>query len=105
MLLDTAVRANLKHDKTYESLEAFYAANPDCCVLHKWGHHFAHDFRLLGYYEAVADIWCRSNDPYSASSLNPFYHSYVSLNACGEITNNRGISERSSRPSVAKGRS
>jgi hypothetical protein len=103
--LNTAVQASFKwHDpsepqtKTYNSLDEFYKENPNCCLLHRWGHEFVSDLRLLGFYTAVADIWYRAEK----SGPEPFYLSYVSMNACSQVVKRRGIAKAYARPDWMK---
>jgi hypothetical protein len=63
-LIDDAVERTLKLyspqlgpiTKRYTSLAEFHQLNPHCCILYRWGHLYASDFRLLGIYRAVADL-------------------------------------------------
>ena len=94
--IDNAARATVKwhHDsdpdtEIYDSLDEFYKLNPNCCVLRRWSDPFANDFRLLGFYVAVAEISYKAKN----QGLEPFYSSYVSMNACGKVVKRRGISK------------
>jgi hypothetical protein len=97
-LLEIAINVNLKwHDpkaersKIYKSLEEFKTINPNCCILFKWGHHFADPivFRFFGFYQSVAEIWYRVKD----SGPQEFYSSYIFMNACGKVVQYWGTPE------------
>jgi hypothetical protein len=92
--LDAAVQANLKfqlagdlRDKMYATLDQFYRENPNCCRLYKWGHDDVADFRLVGFYVAVAEIWYRA----LTEGPTPFYQTVVTLDACRRVNGNRGM--------------
>jgi hypothetical protein len=88
------VRDNLKshqigapRDKIYTSLDQFFSENPACCQLFKWGHDNVGDFRFLGIYSAVVELWYRARTVDTSS----FYRSEVILNACMQVNRTSGI--------------
>lgn len=102
-LIDKGIAYNLANPHSasdlisYSTLGDFYRANPNCCVLHRTGHYTVEDsplYRLLGWYESVAEIWYKR----TLGGLEPYYRSYVALDACGRVVNRLGPFERGPRP-------
>jgi hypothetical protein len=101
-LIDAAVQNDLKFydpnsgplTKKYNSLGDFHRINPNCCVLYRWGHGYASDFRIVGLYRVVVDAWFRSQD----NGPVPFYQSLTVLNACAEPQWVTGSSQSYARP-------
>jgi hypothetical protein len=64
-LIDAAVKYSLKYNEfdpgrlRYSSLADFYAANPKCCRIYRWGHHLLDDglwTRLFGWHTTLVTL-------------------------------------------------
>jgi hypothetical protein len=83
----------------YSSLAQFHHINPECCVLHRWGHRDLEEgvwVRSFGWYIAVVEIWYQIKP----TGPNQFYNVTVFMNACGAIKRIRGAAQASPLPPV-----
>jgi hypothetical protein len=85
----------IKDRKRYGSLDEFYAANPDCCRLVRGEHHLRAeaDWRWLGGYTAVAEVFYRLRD----AGPRQFFYRYSLVSACGSVGDRMGH-EQSTKP-------
>ena len=77
---------------TYNSIEEFYAVNPNCCRIYKEGHWILPEgiwVRAFGWYVSVARVWYKVKE---ASPRN-FYDALISLDACGKVLQMDGTLE------------
>jgi hypothetical protein len=83
----------------YKSLAQFHQINPECCVLHRWGHSDLEEglwVRAFNWYMVVAEIWYRIK----STGPNQFYRVTVFMNSCGVIKRIRGAAYASALPPV-----
>lgn len=114
-LINRAVQRNISTskigsrtmDEEYATADEFRQENPDCCIIHQWGHPFLDPIwvRIFGFYVVIVEVWYRLADQYDPNY--GFYHSEISINACGKILKARGIPELHGRivPETSKDKS
>ena len=95
--IDAAARYNLsRYDPVgerslkYESLQDFYAKNPNCCDFFKSLHYDQNPnyMRIFGFYNVAVGICYKMNDKPDTEN---FYSSEVIVDACGKVRKTSGM--------------
>jgi hypothetical protein len=94
-LIESAIRYNIQHPHSapdlieYTSIDEFHRLNPDCCRVYRDGHYTLTEGtwpRFYGWYISVAEVWYRRKQ----FGPDPYYRSYVAVNACGRAMSRHG---------------